>query len=157
MKTRQTWIILLANGGGIGNIPFAPGTFGSAIAIPLCFLLSRLSLAAAIPCVILFILFAIGVAGRAEKLLNKKDPGCIVIDEIAGMLVTFLGLPFDMVTALAGFLLFRVFDILKPFPIRWLERRLPGGFGVVMDDVAAGVCANAALRICVFLIAGQSA
>ncbi len=157
MKTRQTLIILLATGGGIGNIPFAPGTFGSAIAAPLCLLLSRLSFSAAVPCVILFILFAIRVAGEAEGLLNKKDPGCIVIDEIAGMLVTFAGLPFDMVTALAGFLLFRVFDILKPFPIRYLERRLTGGTGVVMDDVAAGVCANAALRIGFLLFTGQTA
>ncbi len=105
----------------------------------------------------IFTLFAIRVAGEAEKLLNTKDPGCIVIDEIAGMMVTFLGLPFDMVTALAGFLLFRVFDILKPFPIRLLERRLPGGLGVVMDDVAAGVCANVVLRILIFLMYGQPA
>ncbi len=155
MKSRETLINALATGGGIGNIRFAPGTFGSAIALPLCFALSRIPLSAAIPCTIAFILFAIWVAGKAEELMNAKDPGCIVIDEIAGMMVTFLGLPFDMVAGLAGFLLFRVFDILKPFPIKLLDQRLTGGFGVVMDDVAAGVCANAALRLVVFLMAGR--
>ncbi|MCP4690152.1 MAG: phosphatidylglycerophosphatase A [Desulfobacterales bacterium] len=157
MKPRKHLTILFATGGGVGNIPFAPGTFGSAAAIPLCFAFSRIPLFVVIPCAVAFTLFAIRVAGKAEAFLHEKDPGCIVIDEMAGMVVTFLGAPFNLFTALAGFVLFRVFDILKPFPIRALERRLPGGLGIVMDDVAAGVCANVLLRIGYFLINGQPA
>lgn len=150
-------ILLFATGGGIGNIRFAPGTFGSAAAFPLCFLLSRIPSSLAIPCVVLFVVFAVRVAGEAEKLLNEKDPGCIVIDEIAGMAAALLGLPFTPASCLAGFLLFRAFDILKPFPIKLLEKRLPGGFGIVMDDVVAGMFANLVLRFGLLSIIGQSA
>jgi phosphatidylglycerophosphatase A len=87
------------------------------------------------------------VAGEAEKTLGDKDPGCIVIDEIAGMAVTFFALDFSWAVAIAGFALFRFFDVLKPFPIRYLEKRYGGGFGVVIDDVAAGVISNLVLRV----------
>jgi phosphatidylglycerophosphatase A len=87
------------------------------------------------------------IANEAEKILKTKDPGCIVIDEIAGMILTLIGLPFNMVMAGAGFMLFRVLDIWKPYPIRFFEKKLPGGVGVVMDDVAAGILSNVVLRI----------
>ncbi len=83
----------------------------------------------------------------AEKLLIQKDPGCIVIDEIAGIMIAFLGMPFNAFSIAAGFVTFRFFDILKPFPIRYMERRLAGGVGVVMDDLMAGVYSNIALRL----------
>jgi phosphatidylglycerophosphatase A len=94
-----------------------------------------------------FIVFASWVAGEAEKVLADKDPGCIVIDEIVGMAVTFFAVEFSWTAAMAGFVLFRFFDILKPFPIRYLEKRYSGGFGVVIDDVAAGIMSNLVLRI----------
>ncbi len=98
-------------------------------------------------CTLLFILFAVYIADAAEKLLKRSDPGCIVIDEMAGMMVTLIGLPFNPITVVIGFIIFRILDILKPFPIRNLDRGIPGGMGVVADDVAAGIIANLLLRI----------
>ena len=147
MKLREDAVMFLATGFYIGNIPFAPGSFGSLVGLPLCFALAELSLAPAILLTLLFIVLAIFIADAAEKILAQNDPGCIVIDEIAGMMVTFIGLPFSPITAVIGFIIFRCLDILKPFPIRKLDKRIPGGLGVVADDVAAGVIANLLLRM----------
>ena len=94
----------------------------------------------------LFLAVAVWIAGEAEKIFNKKDSGLIVIDEMAGFLVTLYGIPLTGVSLLVGFLLFRLMDITKPFPIRRLEKALPSGWGIVGDDVLAGVYANVALR-----------
>jgi phosphatidylglycerophosphatase A len=151
MKIRDRAVIFLATGLLIGNVPFAPGTFGSLIGLPLAFLLSRLNLLLSVSFILLFVFFAIAVASAAEKILSKKDPAKIVIDEIAGLMVTFAGLSFNLRTAIAGFIIFRAFDILKPFPIRALERKVPGGGGVVLDDVLAGIYANLILRLAFYL------
>ena len=95
---------------------------------------------------------AIWLADSSEKLIGKKDPGCIVIDEIAGMLVALVGLPFNFFTVAVGFVFFRLLDIFKPFPIRYLERKIPGGAGIVIDDLVAGIIANITLRIIVYLV-----
>ena len=147
MKFRERAVIFLATGFFIGTVPFAPGTFGSIVGLPIVFLLSRLNLLLAVSFILLFIFFAVGIASAAEKILNQKDPAKIVIDEIAGLMVTFVGLPFNLTTTIAGFIIFRAFDIVKPFPIRALERKLPGGSGVVLDDVLAGIYANLILRL----------
>ena len=139
--------VFLATGFYIGKIPLAPGTFGSLIGLPLCFLLAEIQLSAAIIAVLLIIALAIWISNVAERTLERKDPGCIVIDEIAGMVVTLIGLPFNLTTATVGFILFRILDILKPFPIRILDKRLPGGLGIVADDVVAGIFANVLIRI----------
>ena len=139
--------VFLATGFYIGKIPLAPGTFGSLIGLPLCFLLAEIQLSAAIIAVLLIIALAIWISSVAERTLERKDPGCIVIDEIAGMVVTLIGLPFNLTTATIGFILFRILDILKPFPIRILDKRLPGGLGIVADDVVAGIFANVLIRI----------
>ena len=88
-----------------------------------------------------------GLAHVAENVLKKRDPGCIVIDEVAGQVVTLIGLPVNWISLAAGFVVFRGFDILKPFPIRTVERNISGGAGVVLDDVAAGILNNIVLRI----------
>ncbi len=80
-------------------------------------------------------------------MLKAKDPGCIVIDEIAGIGVTFLAIPFNIYWAILGFIVFRFFDILKPFPVNYLEKRFTGGLGVVIDDVAAGIMSNIVLQM----------
>jgi phosphatidylglycerophosphatase A len=147
MKLRDTAAIFLATGGYVGKIPLAPGTFGSLWGLPAAYLLSGLSAAAGLLAVGFFILAAIAVAHRAVALLASEDPGCVVIDEVAGMMITLLAIPFTARSAAIGFLLFRILDIVKPFPIRVLERRIPGGAGVVLDDVAAGVMANLLLRV----------
>ena len=140
MNFKQKSVMFLATGCFIGNISFAPGTFGSILGLPLCFLLSKIDLSVAVPLTIIFVFFATWIAQEAGKILKAEDPGCIVIDEIAGLMITFIGLPFNIISAVAGFLIFRVLDILKPYPIRFFERKLSGGIGVVMDDVAAGIC-----------------
>ena len=152
MKLRDNAVMFLATGFYIGNIPFAPGTFGSLIGLPLCFALTGISLAPAMLGTLFFILFAVCIADAAEKILKQSDPGCIVIDEIAGMMVTLIGLPFNPITVLIGFIIFRILDILKPFPIRNLDKRIPGGLGVVADDVAAGIIANLLLRIIIHIL-----
>jgi len=146
MNLKQKSVMLLATGCFIGNISFAPGTFGSILGLPLCFFLSKINLLIAVFLTVGFIFFAIWIAQRAEKIVNTEDPGCIVIDEIAGILVTFAGLPFNLISVAFGFLIFRALDIWKPYPISWIERKLSGGAGIVMDDVVAGICSNLVLR-----------
>lgn len=131
----------IATLGPLGRLPKAPGTWGSlgaVIVAPWLFL--PFSLPTRI--VILLGILAVGqwAASRMECLLNRQDPGCVVVDELLGQWLTLL--PFPMLgfwQLAAGFVLFRCFDILKPWPIRWAEQRIPGGLGVMLDDcVAAG-------------------
>jgi phosphatidylglycerophosphatase A len=150
MNLREKTIVCLATCFYIGNIPLAPGTFGSLLGLPVAFVLAELKLPRAIACTMLFILFAIWIANIAERVLKRTDPGCIVIDEVAGMVVTLIGLPFNLTTAVIGFIFFRILDILKPFPIRILDKQISGGLGVVADDVAAGILANLLLRITIY-------
>ena len=152
MKNTSSVFVGLATGGYIGFIPFAPGTFGSLLGIPLFYFMSSLLLLSAFSFMFVFILFSIWVAGKAEKSLKTKDPGCIVIDEMAGMGVTFLVIPFNLYLAILGFLVFRFFDILKPFPVNYLEKRFTGGLGVVIDDVAAGIMSNIVLQMILLII-----
>jgi phosphatidylglycerophosphatase A len=151
MNFKEKAVMFLATGFYVGSIPLAPGTFGSLIGLPLCLLLAGIQLPLAIISALLFIGLAVWIAHAAERRLKQKDPGCIVIDEIAGMLVTFIGLPLNLTTAVMGFILFRILDILKPFPIRILDKRLPGGIGIVADDVVAGLFANILIRIFLYI------
>jgi len=139
-----------ATGCYVGLIPIISGTFGSAAGLVLCYFFSLMKIKTAVTGIFFFILFSIWVADKTEKITKQKDPGCIVIDEYAGMLVTLLGLQFTWTSAVAGFFIFRFFDILKPFPIRNIEKKLPGGAGVVLDDVLAGVFSNITLRTILF-------
>lgn len=142
--------MFMATGGYVGHIPIAPGTFGSLVGIPIVYALSKVNFYHAMALTAVIILGAVWVAEAAENFLNAKDPGCVVIDEIAGMCVAMLGIPLTLSTGVAGFFLFRFFDVIKPPPARQLELRLKGGWGVVMDDVAAGVMANIVLRLGIF-------
>ena len=152
MNFKQKSVVFLATGCYIGNLSFAPGTFGSALGLFLCYFLSKIGLLRSLFLTIAFIFCAMWIAHEAEKILQTKDPGCIVIDEIAGMILTLFGLPFNMMTLILGFVLFRVLDIWKPFPIRFLDKNLSGGVGIVMDDVAAGILSNLVLRIILITI-----
>jgi phosphatidylglycerophosphatase A len=146
MRTTEKVVLFISTGAYTGHLPYAPGTFGSLLGIPLCYLLSRRDPLWAILCTVALISLAIWIADLSEKILKQKDPGCIVIDEIGGQVVALLGLPFGVFIVPMGFIVFRIFDVLKPFPIRFVERHLPGGAGVVMDDIVAGVFTNAILR-----------
>ena len=150
-RVGEKCVILLATGCYAGYIPIASGTFGTLVAIPFCYLLSRLSPVHGILFLGLFIGFAVWMSGKAEKVFKKKDSGLIVIDEMAGLLVTLFLIPWSVKSVVIGFFLFRLFDIVKPFPIRRLETKLPGGWGVVGDDVLAGIYANAVLRLAIRL------
>lgn len=115
--------------------------------LPICFCLSLLDIRLAVLLSCGIVAGAVWTAHEAERIYQRKDPGCIVVDEIAGMAVTLLGLPFTLKTAVLGFLVFRLLDILKPPPVGLLDRRLSGGLGIVMDDVAAGILGNIILRL----------
>ncbi len=131
-------IMFIATGAYTGYLPKAPGTWGTLVALPLNILLLRLSAKDyGISLAIIFLL-AVYTAGAAEKILDRKDPGAIVIDEIIGMLITLIAAPATPLVWLVAFLLFRLFDIIKPWPVSWADRRLNGGLGIVMDDVLAG-------------------
>ena len=140
-------IVFLATGCFSGFLPGMPGTWGTFAAIPLVILVHRQSPWVQVVATGLFFLIAIWVAGRGEILLGGRDPRPIVIDEMCGFLVSLLWLPLIPLTLIAGFLLFRFLDIMKPPPIRSLERRLHGGLAVVMDDVVAGVYTTILLRL----------
>jgi len=151
MNLRDKGVLFLSSGGFIGNIPFAPGTFGSLLGLPLCFLLSRVNGWVSVPFLLIFVVLAVWVCNKAQQLIQESDPGCIVIDEISGMMLSLAGLPFNPISAAAGFVIFRLLDIFKPFPIRAVEKKFSGGTGIVLDDLAAGIITNMILRVAFFL------
>lgn len=132
---------LVATVGGIGRVPHAPGTVGSVIGVGLCLPLLRLGWPLHLAATVVLCAAAVVVSGRAAAELGQPDPPRVIIDEIAGMWVAALALPLQWYDLCAVFLLFRLFDVVKPAPIPRLER-LPGGFGIVADDVAAGLLAR---------------
>lgn len=144
---RDRTVLGIATMGPCGHAPVAPGTFGSAAGL-LLFWAVRASGSLAVELAVVLAVTAVGVAAatRAESATGRHDPGLIVIDETAGMLVTLAAVPVGFGGAVAGFLAFRLFDIVKPFPVRRAER-LPGGWGVMADDLVAGVYAQALLRL----------
>ncbi|HWR58652.1 MAG TPA: phosphatidylglycerophosphatase A [Thermodesulfovibrionales bacterium] len=136
----------LATLGPIGYSPVAPGTFGSLFALLFYYFLKP-SLSAQVFLLILVTVVGTIAAHLSEKMLNEKDSGHIVIDEFAGYAVSIFMLPGVLSYFIAAFFLFRFFDILKPPPIRWMERTLPGGPGIVADDLMAGIYANLVMQI----------
>jgi len=142
----------IATGFGAGYLPKAPGTWGSLLALPLHFFLSKL--APTHYALALGGIFFLGVitAGQAEKILDRKDPGVIVIDEVIGMLITLIGAPDNPLIWLLGFGIFRFFDIFKPYPIRIIDQRINGGMGIVLDDVLAGIYSCIVLQIFCYAI-----
>jgi phosphatidylglycerophosphatase A len=144
-------ILFLSSGTFLGYIPFASGTFGTLWGIPIAYWLSSHALGFQIVFILLATGAAVYLADRAERIWDRKDPSQVVIDEIIGYLVTVAGINFNWKTAVAGFFIFRIMDILKPFPIRKIDRSLPGGWGIVLDDVLAGVYSHILLRLgCLF-------
>lgn len=136
----------LATGFGSGLSPWAPGTMGTLIAIPLYLLLPVMSWP-----LYLLLLFCGAVAGiwiceSATRAIGVDDHGAIVWDEIIGYGITLFLAPPGWIWLLLGFLLFRLFDIVKPWPIRWFDQHLSGGFGIMLDDVVAGIFACLCLQ-----------
>ena len=130
---------------GSGYSAVAPGTVGSALGVLLFWPMAAVAWPwQAAASAVLFVVGSLA-AGRVARRVGRKDPGIVVVDEVVGQWVTLTALPFTPVTAGLGFLLFRAMDIVKPWPARDLER-VPGGWGIMADDVAAGVFAQLALR-----------
>lgn len=134
-------IHFLAFGLGSGAVPKAPGTFGTLAAIPIWYLFADLS--ADYYLLLLVLSFALGcwLCGKTSEDLGVHDHGGIVWDEFVGLWITYLALPQGWGWVLIGFVLFRVFDILKPWPIGWADKRVSGGLGIMLDDVLAGIMA----------------
>ncbi len=148
-----SWII--ATWFGSGLLPIAPGTWGSVAAIPFAYLISVYTCSYALISGIVA-LFFIGVwaSDRIEKSANKKDPGFIVVDEVVGQWIALIPLPFlysildtnsfylySAPIAAVAFLAFRIFDVWKPWPVNYADKNIPGGFGIMFDDVVAGMYA----------------
>jgi phosphatidylglycerophosphatase A len=142
---------LVATGLGSGYSPFAPGTAGSLVGLALYWPLARLEPAWLVAAIV--VLFFVGVAAATSVARQEglHDPGIVVVDEVIGMWISLAFLPLTPITALAGFLLFRVMDIVKPPPARGFER-FPGGWGIMADDVMAGVYANLVLRLALWAV-----
>jgi phosphatidylglycerophosphatase A len=147
-RATRNIILVLASGGGIGYLPHAPGTLGTLIAIPLSLGINRLAAtnaSTAAVALVGLVLVAIGLAHQAARILEKKDPPIVVIDEIAGFaLANFMTKGF--IVLILAFVLFRFFDIAKVFPAARLEA-LPGGAGIVLDDIMAGLYTFLILRL----------
>jgi len=145
------FILLFASGLGAGFSPYAPGTAGTLVAIPIELLLSSIRFPVYELTILTFFFFSSWIAERAQNHWQKRDDQRIVIDEIMGYFLTMLCIPKTLFFISFGFLLFRLLDIVKPFPCRQLEK-VRGGFGVVLDDVFAGIYANVALQFLRVLI-----
>ncbi len=142
----RTGARLLATGLGSGHSPVAPGTAGSAVGLLLFWPLASLHVAAQLAACAALLVVGAAASTLVAREVGRKDPGLVVVDEVVGMWVTLIGLPLVPLTAALGFLLFRVMDVVKPWPARSLEG-LPRGWGIMADDVAAGVYAHLLLRV----------
>lgn len=142
----NTFLLNIATIGFLGYIPFAPGTFGSLFALTL-FLLTDLPLYAHFALILAATIVGIYASTVAEKILNEKDSKKIIIDEFIGFYVSVLYLPKTLGFAVAAFLLFRFFDILKPLFIAKLEKTLSKGLGIMADDILAGIYSNIVLQL----------
>ncbi|PPD19866.1 MAG: phosphatidylglycerophosphatase A [Methylomonas sp.] len=140
-------VLFLAFGFGSGLAKKAAGTFGTVAAIPLYWLLSQGGLAVYSAATVLTVLVGIVICGRAADKLGEHDFGGIVWDEIAGFLITMWLVPLSLPAIVAGFVLFRFFDVVKPWPISWVDRHVHGGLGIMLDDVLAGLI-SAVLLFC---------
>lgn len=145
---------LLSFGLGTGFVPVAPGTAGTLLALPIALGLSYLGFEIYLLVTAALTVLGIWACERTVRLLGVHDHRGIVLDEIAGYLITMLLLPKTWAWLLAGFFLFRFFDILKPQPIRWLDQRVHGGLGVMLDDVAAGIYGLVCLLVANWLLNG---
>lgn len=145
-------IVLLALGFGSGLSPVAPGTAGTLLTIPLIYLLQQFSIELYLVVTLLVLLTGSLVCGYAAKKLAVHDHPAIVYDEVAGFLITMLMVPPGWMWMLAGFVLFRFFDAVKPWPISWLDRNIHGGHGIMLDDVLAGLISLVLLHGAVFYL-----
>ena len=140
-------IHFLALGFGSGLLPKAPGTFGTLAAIPLYLLLAPSSVSIYLVSVIVMSIAGIYICGQAAKDAGVHDHGAIVWDEIVGFLITMFMIPLSWKSVIVGFILFRIFDIFKPWPISFTDKNVHGGLGIMLDDIIAGLAALACMHL----------
>jgi phosphatidylglycerophosphatase A len=133
-------------------MPFAPGTFGTLFAIPFYLLMAPLPLTTYLIITAIFIIASILLCEYISRDIHIHDHPGMCIDEFAGFFVTMIHAPLGMSWVCLGFLLFRLFDILKPWPINWLDKKVHGGFGMILDDVVAGLFAMIIIQIVQFFV-----
>lgn len=151
-RTLRHPVDFLGLGFGSGLVPLAPGTAGTLVAIPVYLLLQPLSVTYYLALVVLMFLAGIAICAHTTRRLGVHDHPGIVWDEIVGYLVTMVFAPAGWQWVVVGFLLFRLFDIVKPWPIRWCDHKVHGGFGIMLDDLLAGVFAAAVLQGLVYFL-----
>ena len=140
-------VSFLALGFGSGLAPVAPGTAGTVVAIPVYLLLQPLAMDLYLPLVVALFIAGIPICAYTANRLKVHDHPGIVWDEVVGYLLTMAFAPAGWFWVVAGFVLFRIFDVAKPWPIKWLDRQVNGGLGIMLDDLLAGVFAAAALQL----------
>jgi phosphatidylglycerophosphatase A len=143
----RRFIVLAASWFGTGFSPVASGTVGTVAAIPFYLLLAKMPLGLYLVTLAAFCCLSCWVSGHAEVFFEEKDSGKIVIDEVAGYLVTMIAAPVSLKAVVVGFILFRFFDITKIPPARFFDRQMKNGYGVVLDDLVAGVYSCIALHL----------
>ncbi|MBF0454836.1 MAG: phosphatidylglycerophosphatase A [Magnetococcales bacterium] len=139
--------VFIATLGGVGKLPKAPGTLGTLATLPLCYLVLEWGLISQLLVLLLVTVVGTWAADVSARVMGNKDPKQVVVDESAGILLTLLAAPPGWLWLGAGFLLFRLFDIWKPWPVGWLDHNLTGGVGIMADDLAAGLYAWFLLNI----------
>jgi phosphatidylglycerophosphatase A len=155
LSARQVFthpVHFLAYGFGAGLSPKAPGTMGTVVAVPVYALLMYAGSGAYLPVLVVSLVAGVFICGYTAGIMGIDDPKGVVWDEIVGYLITMLFLPFNWVWMLGGFLLFRLFDIWKPWPIRWVDRQIKGGVGIMLDDVIAAVFACVLLNLAAYFL-----
>ena len=145
-------IHFLAYGFGAGLAPKAPGTAGTVVAIPIYLLLMHFGIWIYLGGLTFALAAGVFICGYTAEKMGVDDPGPVVWDEVAGYLLTMLGLPLGIVWVVAGFALFRLFDIWKPWPIGWLDRNIKGGIGIMLDDVVAALFACFLLNLSAYFL-----
>ncbi|MEX1199178.1 MAG: phosphatidylglycerophosphatase A [Methylophaga sp.] len=144
--------VLLACGLGAGLIPKAPGTFGTLAAIPLFLWMQHLNMLSYLLITVAFFVLGIWISAEAIKIFHRDDPSEVVWDEVVGFLITMIAAPAGWQWLVLGFVLFRIFDIWKPWPVSLADQKLHGGLGIMLDDVIAGVYALVVLQLIAFIV-----
>ena len=139
---KKSIILFLATASYTGYAPKAPGTFGTLWGVVIAYFISGLGPLPQAIIILGILVLSIYVSGEAARIFNQKDPSRVTIDEVSGVLFAFFLIPFTPVNAIFVFLLFRIFDILKPWPASKIDKELGGGAGIVLDDVASGIYVN---------------
>ncbi len=150
-KNKEKTIIVLISQAGLGGyIKYAPGTYGAGVGAIVGYLLLKQSWLLALSCTLILLVMGIYVSSKAEEILGEKDPSSVVIDEVVGQLIALLFIPhLTILRMILAFVLFRIFDILKPWPIKKVEKSFNKGIGIMADDVVAGMIAGIG---CFFLL-----